>query len=58
MTEALAADYVRTAHAKGLTENVVLLRHAFRNALDPVHDVDFRMVCLAACWCIFHRNHF
>ncbi len=36
MTEALAADYVRTAHAKGLTENVVLLRHAFRNALNPV----------------------
>jgi peptide/nickel transport system permease protein len=36
MDEALAADYVRTAHAKGLSERTVLLRHAFRNALNPV----------------------
>ncbi len=28
-------DYVRTARAKGLSENVVVLRHALRNALIP-----------------------
>jgi peptide/nickel transport system permease protein len=36
MDEALGADYVRTARAKGLQERTVLLRHAFRNALNPV----------------------
>lgn len=36
MIEALQADYVRTAHAKGLTEGQVLRRHALRNALLPV----------------------
>ncbi|HEX2898121.1 MAG TPA: ABC transporter permease [Bacteroidia bacterium] len=36
MDDALAADYVRTAHAKGLSERSVLVRHAFRNALNPV----------------------
>ena len=32
----LRADYVRTARAKGLTERVVVLKHAFRNALLPI----------------------
>ena len=36
MIEALQADYVRTARAKGLTEGQVLRRHALRNALLPV----------------------
>ena len=36
MDDALAADYVRTARAKGLSDSIVLLRHAFRNALNPV----------------------
>lgn len=36
MDEALATDYVRTARAKGLSERTVLIRHAFRNALNPV----------------------
>ena len=36
MLTALDQDYVRTARAKGLRENVVVLRHAFRNALVPV----------------------
>ena len=29
-------DYMRTARAKGLTENAVTFRHGFRNALPPV----------------------
>jgi peptide/nickel transport system permease protein len=35
MLEVLTADFVRTANAKGATEQVVLWRHAFRNALIP-----------------------
>jgi ABC-type dipeptide/oligopeptide/nickel transport system permease component len=35
MLEVLGQDYVRTARAKGLTERVVLFRHAFKNALIP-----------------------
>jgi peptide/nickel transport system permease protein len=36
MINALAADYVRTARAKGLTQTAVVLKHALRNALMPV----------------------
>jgi peptide/nickel transport system permease protein len=36
MLQAMSADYVRTARAKGLLEHVVVLRHALRNALTPV----------------------
>lgn len=36
MIEVLKSDYVRTARAKGLTEKVVIYRHAFQNALLPV----------------------
>ncbi|MGB8645588.1 MAG: ABC transporter permease [Anaerolineae bacterium] len=36
MIEALGQDYVRTARAKGLRERMVVLRHAFRNALIPL----------------------
>ena len=36
MLEVLGADFVRTARAKGLAEQVVIVRHALRNALIPV----------------------
>ena len=36
MLEELSSDYVRTARAKGLSTRVVVLRHAFRNALIPI----------------------
>lgn len=36
MLEVLRQDYVRTARAKGLREQVVVLRHMLRNALIPV----------------------
>lgn len=36
MLDSLSADYVRTARAKGLSERVVTLKHALRNALIPV----------------------
>ncbi len=35
MLDALAQDYVRTARAKGLSENAVIYKHALRNALIP-----------------------
>lgn len=36
MLEVLAQDYVQTARAKGLPNRLVIMRHAFRNALVPV----------------------
>lgn len=36
MLEVLNADYIRTARAKGLPENKVIGRHAFRNTLIPL----------------------
>jgi len=36
MLEALASDYVRTAHAKGASPAAVILKHALRNALMPI----------------------
>jgi peptide/nickel transport system permease protein len=36
MLEELNQDYIRTARAKGLSENAVVYRHALRNALIPV----------------------
>jgi peptide/nickel transport system permease protein len=34
--EVLGEDYIRTARAKGLTDRVVLMRHALRNASVPI----------------------
>ena len=36
MLEVLRQDYIRTARAKGLKENIVIVRHALRNCLIPV----------------------
>ena len=36
MLEVLNADYIRTARAKGLSENRVIFHHAFRNTLIPI----------------------
>ena len=36
MLQAMSADYVRTARAKGLAEKIVIIKHAMRNALTPV----------------------
>ncbi len=36
MLEVLGLDYMRTARAKGLPEQTVIMRHALRNALLPV----------------------
>ena len=36
MLDVLSEDYVRTARAKGLSERIVVLRHALKNALIPI----------------------
>ncbi|MBX3013403.1 MAG: ABC transporter permease [Caldilineaceae bacterium] len=36
MLEVMRQDYVRTAHAKGLQQRVVIARHALKNALLPI----------------------
>jgi peptide/nickel transport system permease protein len=36
LLEVLAEDYIRTAHAKGLSSRVVVIRHALKNASVPI----------------------
>lgn len=36
LLDVLGRDYIRTAHAKGLSESLVLMRHGLRNAILPV----------------------
>lgn len=36
MQEVLGSDYVRTARAKGLRENIVFYKHALKNSLGPL----------------------
>lgn len=36
MLEAMTSDYVRTAHAKGVNEKMVMAKHVLRNALIPM----------------------
>jgi peptide/nickel transport system permease protein len=36
MLDVLGQDYIRTARAKGLSQRATVLRHALRNALNPV----------------------
>lgn len=36
MLEVIRQDYIRTARAKGLSENRVIVRHALKNALIPI----------------------
>jgi peptide/nickel transport system permease protein len=36
MLDVLSQDYIRTAKAKGLSKSVIVMKHALRNALNPV----------------------
>lgn len=36
MLEVIRQDYIRTARAKGLSERVVIFKHAFRNSIIPI----------------------
>ncbi|MGV7220144.1 MAG: ABC transporter permease [Nitrospinales bacterium] len=37
--EAMSSDYIRTARAKGLSEPVVILKHALKNSISPIVSV-------------------
>ena len=39
LLEEIKQDYVRTARAKGLSESMVVFRHALRNALIPLFTI-------------------
>lgn len=39
MLEVMGQDFIKTAKAKGLTQNVIILRHAIRNAILPIISV-------------------
>lgn len=39
MLEVMNQDYIRTARAKGLSERIVIVRHALRNALLPLASI-------------------
>ena len=36
MLDVMSQDYIRTARAKGFSNNMVIFRHTVRNALNPV----------------------
>jgi peptide/nickel transport system permease protein len=36
MLDVLSQDYIRTAHAKGLHDYVIVVKHALKNAINPV----------------------
>lgn len=49
MLDVMGQDYIRTARAKGLSEKVVVLKHALRNALIPViTSISFSLATLLA----------
>lgn len=51
MLEVLQSDYIRTARAKGLSERVVLFKHALRNGVIPIVTVlgmDFGVILSGA----------
>lgn len=53
MLDVLGSDFIRTARAKGLSDRVVLYKHALRNALLPVVTVlglQFGNVLAGASW--------
>src|SRR5690625_2500237 len=44
MVETLSQDYIRTAKSKGVSDFLVVYKHAFRNALVPVITITFLQV--------------
>ena len=58
MLDNLNQDYVRTARAKGLSENVVVLVHVLRNSMIPVITVIALGVPTSFRWRHHHRTVF
>jgi ABC-type dipeptide/oligopeptide/nickel transport system permease component len=58
MLEVIHQDFIRTARAKGLTDRVVILRHALRNALIPVTTVAGAVLALVVTGAFFVETVF
>ena len=58
LLEAMSQDYIRTARAKGMTENRVVFRHALGNALVPVITVSGMGFCNLLGGMVFVENIF
>jgi peptide/nickel transport system permease protein len=58
MLEVLQTDYIKVARAKGLREQIVVLRHAFQNALIPVVTVMGIAVALLISGAVVVENVF
>lgn len=44
ISEQMSAEYVRSARARGLSENRILIRHIFRNSLNPLFSYSGPMI--------------
>lgn len=58
MLEVLQTDYIKVARAKGLHERIIVLRHAFQNALIPVVTVMGIAVALLISGAVVVENVF
>ena len=58
MLEVLRQDYIRTAWSKGLTERLVIMRHAVKNALIPIVTVVGMQVPLVVGGSVIMENIF
>jgi peptide/nickel transport system permease protein len=56
--EVLGNDYVRTAHAKGLSQRVVTYRHILRNALIPVVTLSAGVLTVFIAGAVIYENIF
>ena len=57
MADVMRANYVRTARAKGMSEQRVMLIHVFKNALTPVVTVGGPMIAGSDHRLVFCRKH-
>jgi len=57
MLEVIRQDYIRTAHAKGLSPSRVILKHALKNAFLPVLNRHRQHLWVSADGFFCRRNH-
>ena len=58
MLDVIRQDYIRTARAKGQTEFVVVMKHAFRNALMPIVTVIGLQICIQLAGAVLTESVF
>ena len=50
MLEVMNQDYIRTARAKGLAEQLVIMRHAFRNGMITLISINVPLIVFMLSW--------